>query len=273
MSNDSISFTEYTYLMNRIAYWLIANKKQFTVRSVYGYMNKAMEYCDLVEKIKKNGENYQSDSLIAEFVECAIYDNKDLSFLPNYVSGHNGTKYYKNCFVSMANRVSAYEVVNGRSPAIVYIEDPHGNGTTSNTTDSTLKMFTDVFGSVTDIDSCLEKIQGKGYGYYYNSLYNTKTTINRIKNKQGVNCTDSSQLFYRLGLALGYEVQFIHIKCSGGDGHVRLRLKHPKNTEGEWIFRDPAAVLKGNGIRSNWCTSNYTLLAYDPAWIFSDLYQ
>lgn len=273
MSNDSISFTEYTYLMNRIAYWLIANKKQFTVRSVYGYMNKAMEYCELVEKIKKNGENYQSDSLIAEFVECAIYDNKDLSFLPNYVSGHNGTKYYKNCFVSMANRVSAYEVLNGRSPAIVYIEDPKGNGTTSNTTDATLKKFTDKFGSVTDIDSCLAKIQGRGYAYYYNSQYNTQTTINRIYNKQGVNCTDASQLFYRLGLALGYEVQFIHIKCSGGDGHVRLRLKHPINTEGDWILRDPAAVLKGNGIRSNWCTSGYTLLAYDPSWIFSDLYQ
>lgn len=273
MSNDSISFTEYTYLMNRIAYWLIVNKKQFTVRSVYGYMNKAMEYCDLVEKIKKNGENYQSDSLIAEFVECAIYDNKDFSFLPNYVSGHNGTKYYKNCFVSMANRVSAYEVLNGRSPAIVYIEDPKGNGTTSSTVDKTLQKTRDALGYFNTIDEFLEKIQGRGYGYYYNSQYNTDETIKRLKNKQPLNCTDITQLMYRLGIAMGYECQIIHIKCSGGDGHVRMRLKHPVNTEGTWILRDGASVLAGNGIRSNWCTSGYTLLAYDPAWIFSDLYQ
>lgn len=172
----------------------------------------------------------------------------------------------------MANRVSAYEVLNGVSPAIVYLEDPHGNGTTSDTTDITLKRFTDKFGGVTDIDSCLNKIRGRGYGYYYNSKYNTQETINKIYNKQGVNCTDSSQLFYRLGLALGYNVQFIHVRCRSGTGHVRLRLKHSKHTGGSWIYRDPAAVLNGNSVSSNWCM-NGTILAYDPAWIFSDLYQ
>lgn len=266
-----IEYGEYCYLMNRIAWWLIDNNKSFKKRDVYGYFNKASKKADVEATIKANKTNYKKDSLIAEYVECAIYDNsKDLSFMPNYVSGSDGTKYYKETYVDMANRVSCYEVVNGRSPKIVYI---YKNNPTSNNTDATLKLFTDTFGSVTDIDSCLAKIQGKGYAYYYNSKYNTKDTINRIKSKKGVNCTDASQLFYRLALALGYEVQFVHIKCSGGDGHVRLRLKHPVNTEGTWIFRDPASVLSGNGIRSNWCTSNYTLIAYDPAWIFTDLYQ
>lgn len=45
-----------------------------------------------------------------------------------------------------------------------------------------------------------------------------------------------------------------------------------KHTGGSWIYRDPAAVLDGNSVSSNWCM-NGTILAYDPAWIFSDLYQ
>lgn len=268
--DGAISFNEYTWLMNRVAWWLVKNNKSFKKRDVYGYFDKASKRDDLIATIKKRGDNVQIDPLVSEFVECAIVDNVDLSFLPSYVSAKNGTKYYKNCFVNMANRVSAYEVLHTKSPSFVYINDP--NASSSNTVDSTLKLFIDTFGEVTDIDSCLAKVQNRGYGYYYNSLYDTKTTIKRIKNRQGCNCVDGAQLFYRLGIALGYEVQFIHVKCKGGDGHVRLRLKHPKNTEGEYILRDVAAVLNGNGIRSNWCL-NGTLIAYDPFWIFSDLYK
>lgn len=272
MVNEHISFTKYTYLMNRIAYWLVNNNKKFNTRQMYSYMNRVADYGTIIKAIKERGTNYQQDSLIAEFVECAIYDNTDLSFLPNYVSDTDGTRYYKNCYVSMANRVSAYEVLHGRSPAIVYINDSHGNGTTSNTTDVTLQKCYNAFGKFNTIDEFLSKIQGKGYAYYYNSIYNTDTTINRIKNRQGANCTDSSQLAYRVGKGLGYDVQFIHVKCKSGTGHVRIRLKHPKHTGGNWIYRDPASVLKGNGVTSNWCM-NGTILAYDPAWIFSDLYQ
>lgn len=268
--DGAISFNEYTWLMNRVAWWLVKNNKSFKKRDVYGYFDKAAKRDDLIATIKKRGDNVQIDPLVSEFVECAIVDNADLSFLPSYVSAKNGTKYYKNCFVNMANRVSAYEVLHVKSPSFVYINDP--NASSSNTVDNTLKLFIDTFGEVTDIDSCLAKVQNRGYGYYYNSLYDTKTTIKRIKNRQGCNCVDGAQLFYRLGIALGYEVQFIHVKCKGGDGHVRLRLKHPKNTEGEYILRDVAAVLNGNGIRSNWCL-NGTLIAYDPAWIFTDLYK
>lgn len=271
--SESISYTKYVYLMNRIAYWLINNGANFKTRDIYGYFNRVADKGTVIKAIKERGTKYQSDSLIAEFVECAVHDNGDLSFLPNYVSDEEGKKYYKNCFVSMAQRVSAYEVVNGRSPAIVYLDDPKGNGTTSSTTDQTLKNFTDKFGAVTDFDSALAKVKGRGYAMYYNSAYNTNETLNRMYNRKGVNCTDSSQYFYRIALALGYTVQFVHVKCSSGTGHVRLRLKHNKNTGGAWIYRDPAAVLNGGAVTYNWCTAGYTLLAYDPSWIFSDLYQ
>lgn len=266
-----IKYDEYSYLMNRIAYWLQTNNKKYSKRDIYGYNNKAKTRQEIEATIKKNGTGYRKDPFIAEYVECAIFDNKsDLSFMPAYVTGSNGVKYYKETYVDMANRVSCYEVVNGRSPSIVYIKQ---NNPTSTNVDATLKLFIDTFGEVSDIDSCLSKMLGKGYLGYYNSRYNTSTTISRIRNGKGVNCTDSSQLVYRLAVALGYKVQFIHVKCSSGTGHIRLRLKHPKNTGGEWIYRDPASVLKGNGIRSNWCTSGYKLVAYDPSWIFTDLHK
>ena len=77
------------------------------------------------------------------------------------------------------------------------------------------------------------------------------------------------------GKSLGYDVQFVHVKCRvSGTGHIRLRLRHKKHTEGNWINRDPAAVAdttSGN-VRSLWCEDGY-LIAYDPSWIFTDLYS
>ena len=118
-------------------------------------------------------------------------DNKDLSFLPNYVTGRDGVKYYTNTIVSMNNRVSAYEVLYGRSPAIVYVNDSHGNGTTSNTTDSTLQKCYNAFGEFNTIDEFLSKIQGKGYGYYYNSkFYKESSHTTEIDGESGKIYTD-----------------------------------------------------------------------------------
>lgn len=266
MTTDRIGINEYWYLMNRIAYWLVNNDKKFNTRSIYNHFDRVADYGTIVRVLKERGTNYERDALMAEFVECAIYDNKNLSFMPNWVTGSDGTKYYLDTVVSMANRVSAWEVTYGESPNFVYLKPKN---TTSNTTDATLSLFKKYFGEVSCIDDCLEKIQSKGYAYYFNSAYNTETTIKRMANGSGVNCTDSAQVFYRLGIALGYEVQFVHVRCSSGTGHVRLRLR--KNG-GNWFYRDPAAVLDGESVTSNWC-SNGTVWAYNPSWIFDDLYQ
>lgn len=265
---EYINLGEYWFCMNRIALWLVKNNKTFKTRDVYGYFNRAADYGTIIKVIKERGDKVELDGLIAEFVECAIFDNTDLSFLPNYVTCSDGkTKLYLDTYVDMANRVSAYEVLNGKSPAIVYIKKEDA---TDETTDKVLKEFESYFGKVNYIDDVLEKIQGRGYAYYYDSQYNTSTTIKRIYNKQGVNCTDVGQLLYRLAIALGYEAQFIHVKCSGGDGHVRNRFRKPN---GEWFYRDGASVLKGNSIGNNWCSPPAYVIAYNPSWIFSDLYQ
>lgn len=136
-----------------------------------------------------------------------------------------------------------------------------------------LDYFNDVFDSnVGSIDEALELVQGNGYRYYYDDVYSNYTSINRMANGQGVNCTDSCHVFFNIAVALGYEVHCLHIGCSGGDGHVRLKLRHPQNTGGEWIYRDPASVLNGNSISSNWC-SNGTLWDIDPSWFMENLYR
>ena len=275
MTEEYITFKEYTYLMNRIAYWILTNNdlSRIKFRDIYGYFGQAVDKQTLIEYIRNKGNKlYMEDHLVAEFVECLIVDNKNLSFLPAYVTGSDGTKYYTNTFVSFANRVSAYEVLHGRSPNIVYIKKENKTSTST----PTLDYFESKFGKCEYIDDAMSKIQSRGYAYYYNSQYNTNTTINRIYNRQGVNCTDSAQLFYRLAYDMNnkygrnYEVQFVHIFCQSGTGHIRLRLRNSSN--GSWWYRDPSACLDGNSITYNWC-SNGSVNAYNPSWIFSDLYQ
>ena len=271
MSNEYIKINEYWYLMNRIAYWLINNNKKFNTRNLYGYFDRVADYGTIVNVIKERGTKYGDDALIAEFTECAIYDNKDLSFLPNYVTGSNGVKYYTNTFVSMANRVSAYEVLHGVSPKIVYIQKENS---TSENTDAVLDEFEKYFGVCKTIDDALLAIRYRGYAFYFNSQVNTVNTIIRVAKKLGANCTDISQLFYRLSLGMNkkygthYEPQFVHVMCKSGVGHVRLRFKNG----GNWFYRDPAAVLDGESVTSNWC-SDGRIIAYNPSWIFDDLYQ
>ena len=132
---NSILFEKYSYLMNRIAYWLVKNNKTFNTRQVYGYNGREADYGTIVRVLKERGTNYGTDGLMNEFVECAIVDNNDKNFLPEYVTDSDGkTKYTKNQFISMATRVAAYETKNGKSPSTVYVYSDSESASTSNTT-------------------------------------------------------------------------------------------------------------------------------------------
>lgn len=116
---------QYWLLMNNIAYWLVRNNKKFNTRQVYGYQGRTADYGTIIKVIKERAGNTQPDALIAEFVECAIHDNNNLSFLPNYVSEpyNNGNKLYRDVYVDMARRVSEWEVKhNGQSPNYVTVK-------------------------------------------------------------------------------------------------------------------------------------------------------
>lgn len=265
---SKLKFKEYSHLMNKIAYWIVTNNKKVKVRDVYNVGGDGVKYATMKKNILAN-KGSSNNKYGRRFTEDAIKDNTSFKNFPNYVTGVDGTKYYLNTYTDMAKRVIAFRKKNGRNPSYVNVQGVNKNNTTSKTTDKTLAKFEEYFGKVTDFDSALSKINGRGYKYYYNSIYNTNDTLKRIKNKQGVNCTDSAQLMYRIALALGYIVQFVHVQCSSG-GHIRLRLKN-KST-GKWFYRDPACVLSDNGkpITCNWCIDG-RIIDYNPQWILSDV--
>ena len=126
--------------------------------------------------------------------------------------------------------------------------------------DSTMKLFINVFNfKGNTIDEALAIIAKKKlYSKYFDSQKTDKKTINDAKAGKGSNCVDWGQVYYRIAKSLGYDVQFVHVKCRvSGTGHIRLRLKHKKHTGGNWINRDPAAVAdttsgKGKGATEYW---------------------
>lgn len=113
------------------------------------------------------------------------------------------------------------------------------------------------------------------YSKYFDSQKTDRKTINDASQGKCSNCVDWGQVYYRIAKSLGYDVQFVHVKCRvSGTGHIRLRLRHKKHTGGNWINRDPATVAdttSGN-VRAIWCEDGY-LITYNPSWIFTDLYS
>lgn len=141
MSVEYINQGEYFYITNRIALWLIRNNKQFKTRNNYGYFGREADLNTIQTAIKDRGDKVALDPLITEFVECAIVDNTDYSFLPNYVTCSDGkTKIDKATYIDMCKRFSKYEVDNGRSPSIVYLKAPNSSSSSSSST-SELKPY------------------------------------------------------------------------------------------------------------------------------------
>ena len=172
----------------------------------------------------------------------------------------------------MAIRTEAYITANKRLPAIVYKMSK-----LPDYKDTTMNFFIKTFNyKGNTIDEALAIIAKKKlYSKYFDSQKTDKQTINDASKGKGSNCVDWGQVYYRIAKSLGYDVQFVHVKCRvSGTGHIRLRLRHKKHTEGNWINRDPAAVADSTdgNVRSIWC-SDGNLIAYDPSWIFTDLYS
>ena len=265
---DNISWTSFCQAMNSIAYWLVQNKKKYKKRDYYQILTLKGSCKDIEKKAKKLG----GDKLVAMYAMAVIKDNKSLDFLPNYVTLKDGTQIDKADYIDMAIRAEAYIRANGRLPAIVYRKS-----TLPDYNDSTMKLFVKTFNfKGNTIDEALAVIAKiKLYLKYFDSKKTDKKTINDAKAGKGSNCVDWGQVYYRIAKSLGYDVQFVHVKCRvSGTGHIRLRLRHKKHTGGNWINRDPAAVAdttSGN-VRSIWCDDGY-IIAYDPSWIFTDLYS
>ena len=192
--------------------------------------------------------------------------------MPNYNIYKTDFHIEPSLFAYALARILIYQYKHNTLPNYVNVNSKVFNKPTE-TTNEVYNYFIKVFGSFGDtIDGALAKISGNGYGYYYDDTYSNKQSIDRMKKGLGVNCTDSCHVFYNIMLALIQKgkyrkVECLHVRCSGGDGHVRLRITLKDGTK---IYRDPACTLSSGGT-CNWCTTGYSLLAVDPGWFKENL--
>ena len=196
---------------------------------------------------------------------------KENGRLPNYIQ-YGNYKIKMKVFTYCLAKIVVFYNENKQLPAYCNFNSKVFSKKEKVNTDDVFNYFVKIFGKVKTIDDAFNKVKERGYAYYYDDKYANKTSIDRIKSKWGVNCTDSCQVFWHIGKALGYDVRCIHVKCQGGDGHVRLQFRHKTNTGNKWINRDPAAIIAANGqpLSYIWC-SNGTVLAINPNWFLENV--
>ena len=189
--------------------------------------------------------------------------------LPNYIT-YNKYKVRVSDYTYMFARILAYYDNKKKLPAYVNVNSKAFTKPSESTND-VYDYFVKVFGKISCIDDALEKIAGRGYGYYYDDVYSNKQSIDRIKQGLGINCTDATQMMKNVADGTGKykSVDCVHVKCSGGDGHVFLRITAKDNSV---FYRDPAAVLDSGSVTHIWCL-NGTVLAINPSWWVANLHR
>lgn len=189
--------------------------------------------------------------------------------LPNYIT-YNKYKVRVSDYTYMFARILAYYDNKKKLPAYVNVNSKAFTKPSESTND-VYDYFVKVFGKISCIDDALEKIAGRGYGYYYDDKYSNRQSIDRIKQGLGINCTDATQMMKNVADGTGKykNVDCVHVKCSGGDGHVFLRITAKDNSV---FYRDPAAVLDSGSVTHIWCL-NGTVLAINPSWWVANLHR
>ena len=190
--------------------------------------------------------------------------------LPNYLT-YKEYKIRPRLYTYILAKILIYQYKHHKQANQVNVNSKAFTKPTE-TTNKVYNHFIDVFGKFDNtIDGALQKVNGKGYAYYYDDLYSNETAINRIKQGKGINCTDSCQVFYNIIeqlIILGKyrKVECLHVQCSSG-GHVKLKITL---NNGSTIIRDPACVLSDNGkpITCTWCTNTGVI---NPSWFMENL--
>lgn len=273
MSVKERDYKKYINDMNRIAYWLVENKKKFKTRKNYAYDGKIITYAEVIERIKKN-KKMGYDGFVAEFVESAIVDNENFDYLPNYVVGIDGLILYKAVFVDMAKRCRLFEITNRRSPRFVYYNE---NKNKSNThvrkvknTGKVCKAISKATSvDVSDYKSLYNAFMKCVYVYYYNDVYTQSQSLARIAQHKGLNCTDLNQLAYYALKEMKYDVRIVRgvVKCTKLYGHVWCRIK----IKDKWInFDASAAAYKRAKLGEMICGKVSEVTDVNPAWTVSD---
>ena len=193
--------------------------------------------------------------------------------LPNHIKDNHNKLMKVRDYVYMFARILVYYDAHGQLPAYANVNSKAFNKPSENT-NNVYDYFVKKFGKVTCIDDILEKIAGRGYGYYYDDHKSNIQTIDAIASSShddDPNCTDSTQMVKNVADGTGKykSVDCVHVKCRGGDGHVYLKITQK---DGSVFYRDPAAVLDSGVVTKIWC-SNGTVLSINPSWWVANLYR
>lgn len=118
----NIEFKKYCWLMNRIAYWLILNKKNVFTAKEYTFFGKSKTLHEIKEIIKKNGTKYGTDVFVTRFVEYAIMHTNTYGNFPTSVySLNNKSRLSREQYVEMVKTVWEYERTNKKYPTLIEV--------------------------------------------------------------------------------------------------------------------------------------------------------
>lgn len=168
-----------------------------------------------------------------------------------------------NQYKNMKARWDKWYKKEGSEAKIVYINKPSQLKTTSNFLTKFSKAIGITIKTARDIE---EGIKGRRWISYYNDKYDQETALKRLEKKEGLNCTDISQLVYQSLKDLGYDVKFRHIMCRSG-GHIQLEYRNPGKA---WEKIDPSNALQGGSWTNLWCAGTSYLIRYDSCFLLKD---
>lgn len=261
LTYDGINYyiLEYAYIVSYGVYHL---KSDFTIPNFKWVSNEGEDV-----NIRATEQEYKD---AAKRVYNYIIKN---GAVPTYVTIKNKKVPIKLYIYSMATVIQYYNNHKKLPDSCTFdYKTFHRPEPQKSRSEKILNEFESYFGTCKYIDDALEKIQGRGYAFYFSDGYNMSETIKRVYQRKGANCYDIAEVLYHLALGMNtkygrnYQVQYLDVWCPvSGYDHIRIRLRNGSN--GEWFYRDGACVLDGGNITENWCGTSNNILEVNPAWI------
>ena len=227
---------------------------------------------------KNTGNNFSRQIKKSDYVDMAKRFTKYVEYnkrLPNNIKVRDKLMRVTDYTYMFAWIVVFYDV-KGKLPSIVPVNSKLFIKPTE-PSNVVLNAFIKAFGKVITFTDALRKVDGKGYGYYFEDELSNLEVIDGLEEPDGEkpNCVDICQMMWNVAIGLGYEVRCLQVYCPVDDiTHVRLQVKHDEYTNGEWEDYDPAAVADGDGLYTLWCNgSGSYIIATNPYWFMQNIHR
>jgi hypothetical protein len=225
-----------------------------------------------VEKASKSTGDYFSRQIYKttyiDMAERLVQYVERNHTLPNYISDNHQKKMKVSDYVYMFSNILVEYDENNKFPDKINVNSKAFTKPTE-TTNSVYEYFAKRTGyKPKTLDDILTFVANHfTYQYYYDDYKSNR----QVTDSEAGNCTDLMHWLCNMVEPLGYEWKCVHVSCrSSGTGHVWGKFRHPVNTGGEWVNRDPAAVASNGSIHSMWCEDGY-VNAYNPSWWMENL--